>query len=97
MLLLTQAINIINLNLKNKKNFAIIPNSKYIQNILNILIQEGAINNYTYFFQKNKQFIFLKIFFKYYQNNTIIKNLKLITTSGKQQYTTYNLIKKKIN
>jgi len=95
MLLLTQAINTINLTLKNKLTHAIIPYTKFIENILNLLIKEGVINNYTYFINKNNQFLYLKIFFKYYQNNTIIKNLQLITTSGRKQYSNYNLIKKK--
>lgn len=91
MYLLNNFINTIKTGLISKRKIVIVRNTKLIYKIVNILYKEGLI--YGFYYKNNNIFIELKFF----ENEPLIIDLKLISKPGKRIYMSSSSIEKKYN
>jgi len=73
-----------------------IPSSKFRQNILKILKNEGYIKDY-YLDKKDKNKASLKVNLKYYEGDPVIKEIKRISKPGRRVYSRATSIPKVMN
>ena len=73
-----------------------IPSSNYRRNILEILKNEGYINDYFIEKSENNK-INLTINLKYYEGNPVIKEIKRISKPGRRVYSRANSIPRVMN
>ena len=83
-------LNLINIALKEKKKFIIIPYNQLILKILYCLYKEGLIINYYKITSK-----IIKINFKYVKNEPLIKKILFLNNKSKYNKNNYRYLIKK--
>ena len=82
MLYVSDLISNIKVCLKSGKEFFYVKKSNLILEILNFLLEDGFIQSFVYISSLDK----FKVILKRYQNNFVIKSIKLETKSGRRKY-----------